>query len=77
MNEMVQKVAQAICGANGRNPSEPSSDDFKAARAAIAAMREPTKAMEAAWDRDFDDWMEERIDEPMHMWMTLIDEALK
>lgn len=45
MSEMLEKVAKALCGAYGWDPEHPSSDDYRAARAALLALREPTKDM--------------------------------
>lgn len=47
------------------------------ARAAIAAMLEPTEAMKEAWDRDFSDWLAERIEAEYHPYTVMIEEALK
>jgi hypothetical protein len=38
-NQILTRVAGAICGGHGWNPAYPSSDDFKAARAAIEVLR--------------------------------------
>lgn len=47
MSEMIERVARAICAAT--SPGEPCENQCQActrdARAAIAAMREPTRAM--------------------------------
>lgn len=53
MNEMVERVAQAICGND--NPANILEIHRHRARAAVVAMREPTEAMEAAGD-NLDDW---------------------
>lgn len=63
MNEMIEKVARALCVANCDNPDEADfgflSDSVKGyawqgyvpqARAAIEAMRKPTEAMEEAYE---------------------------
>jgi hypothetical protein len=68
MNEMIERVARAICRESGEDPDEMVSrvegpgyifpaqaqwlTRFPFARAAIAAMREPTAAMKAATSPD-------------------------
>lgn len=43
---------------------------------ALEAMREPSEAMKAAFDRDFDAWHNEKIEDPYHLWRCMIDAAL-
>ena len=88
MSEMVERVARAICRANGEDPDEPGYGFLGGgaptsyawqgyashARVAIQAMREPTESMTAA-----------AYAEPAvaltpfapHYWRRMIDEALK
>ena len=80
MNDMVEQVAKAIW--NHRFPdmswesksrSEGIKDDYRMnARAAIAAMREPTEAMMQAGDRELGFPEDYRI-----AWQASIDEALR
>lgn len=46
------------------------------AYAALRAMREPSEAMKAAFDRDFDAWYSEKIEDPHHLWKSMIEAAL-
>lgn len=46
------------------------------ARAAIEAMREPTDAMKAAWDKDFTAWLDHQIQDDDHLYKVMIDAAL-
>lgn len=68
MSEMVERVAQAICGDG--NPANVLGIHRDRARLAIAAMREPTEDMcneaECAEPFSFES-----------MWRAAIDEALK
>ena len=77
MSEMIERVAKAIVKAySGRDDA--NWNVFEAeARAAIKAMREPTEAMKEAWNRDFDGWLHERIEDEYHPYTVMIDEALK
>jgi hypothetical protein len=89
MNEMVERVARAICVADGVDPDMlcsglgniiPEGETWtawrvreKQARAAIAAMREPTEAMTSAV-------LKKLNSDPRWVAMdyrTMIDEALK
>lgn len=91
MSEMVKKVAQALAdeiaspkyAALDSVPGKDTALDLTKglARAAIAAMRDPTKAMEEAAD-DLDDWG--CPSDPgagnasaLAHWTAMIDEALK
>lgn len=76
----LEEVARAICEADNHAwPEDDYNGRFqrraflKQARAAIAAMREPTEAMTYAGD--------DAADQPFrlakHVWTTMIDEALK
>lgn len=81
MNEMVERIARAIMLADGHNnPENPprfptdfsakeASEYRSAARAAIAAMREPTEAMLAASGR---------LNHPRdaEIWRAMIDAVL-
>lgn len=46
------------------------------ARAAIAAMREPTEAMKYAFNKDWQAWMNHEIDDEDHLYKAMIDAAL-
>lgn len=72
MREMIDHIASAICRGHKYNPDEPSSDDYKAARLVLEAMREPTKAMEskAMQDDDTSMPMARSYDE---VWKSMID----
>ena len=83
MSEMVERVARAIAaGHDAYLPVEKIAPGYLAdARAAIEAMREPTKAMESAGD-ELDDWG--CPSDPgsgnacaLAHWHAMIDEALK
>lgn len=86
MSEMVERVARALCVADGCDPDHESADPIdtgiklwtryvRDASAAIEAIREPTKAMiQAAYDSSLDD--DERFD-AHEIWQAMIDEALK
>jgi hypothetical protein len=72
MSEMVERVAKAIADADG---DYTAMDHHRGrARAAIAAMREPTREMiDAAYKRDYYD----NGLSPEVAWQTMIDETLK
>jgi len=73
MNEMVERVKQTIrAELIFEGDYDPASFE-DAARAAIAAMREPTKAMVQAtdWSRSFS------FEERREIWITMIDAALE
>lgn len=69
MSEMVERVAQAICGDD--NPANILTIHRIRARAAIEAMREPTEAMVYA------DTVKEWPSDACAAWKAMIDEALK
>lgn len=69
-DSMVDRVAVAILAANDVGPT----NYWTLARAAIAAMREPTKAMEDV--ELYDNWSWDDIS-PRRAWQTMIDAALK
>lgn len=46
------------------------------ARAAIEALREPTEAMRAAWDKDWQAWLDHHIEDDDHLYRVMIDAAL-
>jgi len=78
MNEMVERVAQAIRGGNVAWEWQDFEDE---ARRVIAAMREPTEAMlEAGYNapvkdvRNLGEWKLERL---RGDWNAMIDAALK
>lgn len=94
MSEMVERVARAICVV-AKGPDYPDADYYgkpgdpwrkwwesfvPEARAAIAAMREPTEAMrEAALDADLDiywGYMAEGPGKPGDVWRAMIGAAL-
>lgn len=77
MSEMVERVTNAIYDAMDIADSLAVPEAERYARAAIKAMREPTEAMKEAWNRDFDDWLHERIEDEYHPYTVMIDEALK
>lgn len=80
MSEMVERVARAICKAVGYDADEPARkhgalNDLpmwrtyeRDARAAIASMRTPTRAMEIAGSN---------FEAPTLVWSAMIDEALR
>lgn len=84
--ELVERIARAICLANGENPDEICEDWMKEfsgwrgyveeARAAIAAMREPTGAMIREGIINID-CQEVLTPAPGPIWQAMIDEALK
>ena len=51
MSTMVERVAQALQREMGTAPLDEPPSSFALARAAIAAMREPTEEMIVAWIR--------------------------
>ena len=64
---MVERVADAIMAVVSANEIHDDVFEEAVARAAIAAMREPTEAMKrAAW-----------VSGPEPLWRAMIDEALK
>ena len=83
MSEMIERVARALCLANGEDPDKPSGafgvwwKSYRdEARAALEAMREPSSAQEAVM---LD--LLERADRPptkrWHwVWQEMIDAAL-
>ena len=75
MSEMVERVAKAIEAAYWNKHNHAQSGWEDEARAAIAAMRIPTKEMvDAAWQHTGDpDWE----DNVKIVWKSAIDEALK
>lgn len=72
MSEMVERVARAI---RDGMPLEPTWEDWQEqAREAIAAMREPTEAMNlAGWLSP----MSPPMSPPKWCWQAMIDAALK
>lgn len=91
MSEMVERVARAVCKANG---TDPDNDDFPPcdwrnyvpeANAAIAAMREPTGAMIDAGANSYGVPtpaigslpLSVLNGQPSKAWKTMIDEALR
>ncbi len=73
MNEMIERVAQAIGAAHERDaPILVALEEL--ARAAIAAMREPTEAMvDAGWPRAARIWRQEML---QATWREMIDASL-
>jgi hypothetical protein len=74
MSEMVERVARAIAKRQGEimlgaDPATQTADPRALARAAIAAMREPTEAMKAVTSENT--W------HAVQDWQAMIDEALK
>ena len=51
MSSMIERVAQALQQEMGAASSDEPASSFALARAAIAAMREPTEEMIDAWAR--------------------------
>lgn len=91
MNEMIEKVARALCVANCDNPDEADfgflSDSVKGyawqgyipqARAAIEAMREPLEWMILQADRKAEKVFGDRETnlDPHGTWQVMIDAAL-
>jgi hypothetical protein len=71
MSEMVRGVALAIEEARGTPRDEPTPVAWKMARAAIAAMREPTEEMaQSGWAALYDD------EPPEDIWGVMINAAL-
>lgn len=68
MNEMIERVAQAICGDD--NPTNVLTIHRTRARAAIEAMREPTRGMSDA--------AAERVGQMSYadVWQAMIDAAV-
>jgi hypothetical protein len=66
---MIERVARAIAKSQGSNPRWNHEGWLRDARAAIEAMREPTKAMLEVGPPF--PYMDE------YVWQTMIDEALK
>lgn len=80
MSEMIERVAKSICKIAGE-PEDCAKFYMGAARAAIEAMHNPTKEMEAAADA-LDDWgvpSDPGIGNASALahWHAMIDEALK
>lgn len=78
---MVERVARAVMEANGENECLPMQDYLAMARAAITAMREPTRAMledgertTFEWVAEVSDWQLQNIKEG---WQAMIDKALE
>lgn len=87
MNEMVEKVARAICEVERMNPDDALGGWVHwvpAARAAIEAMREPTEAMlyrgegmcDFVMPEGFDNTREARQQELRCGWLTMVSAAL-
>ena len=74
MSEMIERVALAISG--GDDPANVLAIHRSRARAAIEAMREPTKEMMAAGSRTMPDY-DPGDDDAKQCWHEMIDEALK
>ena len=78
MSEMVERVAQAICGDD--NPANILTIHRIRARAAIEAMREPTGLMKDAGAESFEFGSDDCASlngQPSKAWRAMIDEALK
>lgn len=77
MNEIIDRIAQAICNAGKGQPAWDEATEYQRdfhraeARAAIEAMREPTKAMLLAGHGA------NLCDNAPEVWQAMIDEALK
>ena len=71
-SEMVERVARAICTAQTFGPHNLSEFYKAAARAAIAAMREPTDGMYTAGER-----LQPSGVSATAIYRTMIDEALR
>ena len=65
------------CTRHLRTEYEPCDDCLEQARAAIAAMREPTKAMEAAYDRRVDAAHLGEALTSEDAWHAMVDAALE
>lgn len=90
MNEMIERVARAIYAAQWNDPhcappipfedavQDPRHSLVEMAKAAIEAMREPTKAMlEAANTVIVGDFIEHKSDEAYLYYRAIIDAALQ
>lgn len=84
MSDMVDRVAKALSIADGMHPDACSNDEAEIpmwtlyvddARAAIEAMREPTKAMLDELDLANRGWG--TTDHSREIWQSVIDIALK
>ena len=75
---MIERVAAAIGKSIWGGEVVPQGGRGKAARAAIAAMREPTKAMlDAGWEAPPDVGLDGPLSESMRSsWCAMIDAAL-
>jgi len=76
-NEMVERVARAICDAEGKPWGVFDEAAIRLARVAIAVMREPTEAMveigrDARWRSPIRDGNSAR-----EIWRAMIDASLK
>lgn len=71
---MVEKVARAICGAQGYAPEDPSDLDRKMAVAALKALRDPTPEMVEAGLYAVSGAA--NTGSINHLWQTMIDSAL-
>lgn len=76
MESMVERVAKAICGAQGWAPEYPSDTDMKMARAAIEAMRDATVPMFQAGLHPPKP-NEVGAIPPLNIWQAMIDAALE
>jgi hypothetical protein len=71
MSEMVERVALAIAETVAGPGAQPRGNWLVAARAAIAAMREPTQPMIFGSLKDKADWQNH-----VQTWRSMIDAAL-
>lgn len=77
-SEMVERVVRAMDHAEHKVIRNSEGVDMRVARAraAIAAMREPTEAMEKAGARTWDDDLCTETN-ALNMWRAMVDEALR
>ncbi len=71
VTEMVERVARAICEADGDTPSNLHEYQLERARFAIRAMRDPTEQMLPGPSRD------PEPESATDTWQSMIDAALK
>ena len=74
-DDMIERVARAMCSADGGSLEVDVHHYRDMARATIEAMREPTLEMRHAGRRVKSSWLVEN--EEIEIWQNMIDEALK
>jgi hypothetical protein len=77
VDDLIERVARAIADANSENYDELPHLHTALARAAIAAMREPTEAMVSAGNAaQTEEWGEQVAMDSRVPWRTMIDAAI-